>query len=54
MAASVVASKARRTNGKRSAVPRLIDCDVHHNTGGVEELKPFLPRHYAEYVDDFG
>ena len=33
---------------------RLIDCDVHHSNARQEDLFPFLPRHYVEYIKDFG
>ena len=33
---------------------RLIDCDVHHANRKPEDLFPFLPRHYVEYIKDFG
>lgn len=33
---------------------RLIDCDVHHTNRKPEDLFPFLPRHYVEYIKDFG
>ncbi len=33
---------------------RLIDCDVHHNLPNQEVLFPYLPRHYVEYIKDFG
>jgi len=32
----------------------LIDCDVHHVTSGPDDLYPYLPRHYVEYIKDFG
>ena len=33
---------------------RLIDCDVHHNVPEPSLLFPYLPRHYVEYIQDFG
>jgi len=33
---------------------RLIDCDIHHNLPDDEALFPYLPRHYVEYIKDFG
>ena len=33
---------------------RLIDCDVHHVPEREDVLFPYLPRHYAEYIEDFG
>ena len=32
----------------------LIDCDVHHTLPNPEALFPYLPRHYVEYIKDFG
>ena len=32
----------------------LIDCDVHHSTSEQDDLFPYLPRHYVEYIKDFG
>lgn len=32
----------------------IVDCDVHHNVGGVEALFPYLPRQYVEQIKDFG
>jgi hypothetical protein len=28
----------------------LIDCDAHHNWGGVKDILPYLPRYWADYV----
>lgn len=28
----------------------LIDCDAHHNWGGVKDVLPYLPRYWADYV----
>ena len=33
---------------------RLIDCDLHHLVPNEEALFPYLPRHYVEYIKDFG
>ncbi len=33
---------------------RIIDCDVHHQFLEPEVLFPYLPRHYIEYIKDFG
>ena len=33
---------------------RTIDCDVHHNIAGPEDLFPYLPRRYREHMEDFG
>ena len=33
---------------------RLVDCDVHHTIDKPEDLFPYLPRHYVEYIKDFG
>ena len=32
----------------------LIDCDVHHNVPEPDALFPYLPKHYVEYIQDFG
>ena len=32
----------------------LVDCDVHHITSKPDDLYPYLPRHYVEYIEDFG
>ena len=32
----------------------LIDCDVHHTLPSSEALFPYLPKHYVEYIKDFG
>jgi predicted TIM-barrel fold metal-dependent hydrolase len=32
----------------------LIDCDLHHSTSKQDDLFPYLPRHYVEYIKDFG
>ncbi|CAN5803454.1 amidohydrolase family protein [soil metagenome] len=33
---------------------RIIDCDVHHQFDKTEVLYPYLPRHYVEWIKDFG
>jgi predicted TIM-barrel fold metal-dependent hydrolase len=33
---------------------RIIDCDVHHSFPDSSVLFPYLPRHYTEYIKDFG
>ena len=33
---------------------KIIDCDVHHNVSETEVLFPYLPKHYVEYIQDFG
>ncbi|MGB5052262.1 MAG: hypothetical protein WBO46_25155, partial [Caldilineaceae bacterium] len=32
----------------------IVDCDVHHQYDKPETLFPYLPRHYVEYIKDFG
>ena len=32
----------------------VIDCDVHHQFDKTEVLYPYLPRHYVEWIKDFG
>lgn len=39
---------------RRKQAGRIIDCDVHHMAAGPETLFPYLPRHYVEYIRDFG
>ena len=31
---------------------RLVDCDVHHTVEKPDDLFPYLPRHYVEYIKD--
>jgi predicted TIM-barrel fold metal-dependent hydrolase len=38
----------------KSVKIRLIDCDVHHSIPDASALFPYLPRHYVEYIKDFG
>jgi predicted TIM-barrel fold metal-dependent hydrolase len=46
---------AAPTNGAvHKTETRVIDCDVHHNSPSHEALYPYLPRHYVEYMKDFG
>ncbi|MCC6626831.1 MAG: amidohydrolase family protein [Chloroflexi bacterium] len=33
---------------------RLIDCDIHQAVKSDQDLFPYLPRQYAEYITDFG
>ena len=33
---------------------RLVDCDLHHSTEKDEDLYPYLPKQYVEYIKDFG
>lgn len=44
------------TNGavRSRPITGIIDCDVHHQYGKPETLFPYLPRHYVEYIKDFG
>ncbi len=53
---STVADKAvNHTPGPSSKRKiRLIDCDVHHMPSEPKTLFPYLPRHYVEYIQDFG
>lgn len=32
----------------------LIDCDIHQAVTPNQDLFPYLPRQYAEYITDFG
>ena len=42
------------TESKTPSPIGLIDCDLHHGVEKIEDLYPFLPDHYVEYVKDFG
>ncbi|MEM7133544.1 MAG: amidohydrolase family protein [Chloroflexota bacterium] len=42
-------------NGAQKSAPiRLIDCDIHHKNLEQSDLFPYLPKHYVEYIQDFG
>ena len=49
---------AEHTNGATVAHSpvhtRLIDCDIHHQSDKPDVLFPYLPRHYVEWIKDFG
>lgn len=32
----------------------IVDCDVHHAVKKPDDLYPYLPRQYVEYIKDFG
>ena len=57
-----MATNRRRTTRSRSSRKRppetrgirLVDCDVHHATAENDDLYPYLPKHYVEYIKDFG
>lgn len=36
--------------GDRPRQLSLIDCDAHHNWRGVQDVLPYLPRYWADYV----
>lgn len=42
-----------RTSSQSTDI-RLIDCDIHHKALKSSELFPYLPKHYVEYIQDFG
>lgn len=44
----------RKASGRKAKAFPIIDCDVHHGINKPEDLFPFLPRHYVEYIKDFG
>ena len=48
--------EAHKTNGqsKKQSKTLRVDCDVHHSAGKGDALYPYLPRHYVEYIKDFG
>lgn len=46
-------SEAMQTPNPKEALT-LIDCDLHHNPATAEELFPYLPQHYIQYIKDFG
>jgi len=43
-----------KSNGQSATAIRLVDCDLHHMVQRPEDLVPYLPRRYAEYIQDFG
>ncbi|MEZ4728206.1 MAG: amidohydrolase family protein [Caldilineaceae bacterium] len=49
-------AKPKVQNGQAAPQVKMqvIDCDVHHNLPNQEALFPYLPRHYVEYMKDFG
>ncbi len=47
-------SQAPAQNSRALGSVKLVDCDVHHRLPGSEALFPYLPRHYVEYIKDFG
>ncbi len=49
-----LSGRRRRTTLKAKNAIRLIDCDVHHSTEKIDDLYPYLPKQYVEYVKDFG
>lgn len=42
------------TRSEDQAALQIIDCDVHHNVPDPSALYPYLPKHYVEYIEDFG
>lgn len=53
MSATIEAPKSTETH-TTSRETFIIDCDVHHAPGDTKALYPYLPRHFVEYIDDFG
>lgn len=49
-----MASAQPVTAAKSKAALQIIDCDVHHNVMKPSDLYPYLPKHYVEYIEDFG
>ena len=48
---SAVADETRsELGGERPPDLALIDCDAHHNWRGVQDVVPYLPRYWADYV----
>ena len=40
---------------QKNGMSPIIDCDVHHgDLVDLSALYPYLPRHYVEYIEDFG
>lgn len=40
---------------QKNGMSPIIDCDVHHgDLADLSALYPYLPRHYVEYIEDFG
>ncbi len=49
------AAQIATNSAARSGQPTgIIDCDVHHQYDKPETIFPYLPRHYVEYIKDFG
>ncbi|MCZ6636031.1 MAG: amidohydrolase family protein [bacterium] len=44
---------AEEVDGKKTQIG-LIDSDIHHRVKKVDDLFPYLPRHYIEHIQDFG
>ena len=44
----------RQDSSQNGTDIRLIDCDVHHEVLDQSHLFPYLPKHYVEYIQDFG
>jgi len=52
---TIPVATAAPTNGvAHKQKQAIIDCDVHHNSPSYEALYPYMPRHYVEYMKDFG
>jgi predicted TIM-barrel fold metal-dependent hydrolase len=47
---AVASQETGAREGERPRELSLIDCDAHHNWGGVKDVLPFLPRYWADYV----
>ena len=43
----------RATKNAKSGI-RIVDCDLHHSTEKIDDLFPYLPKHYVEHIKDFG
>ena len=50
----VQATAQSSRQAKNKAALQIIDCDVHHNVAEPKALYPYLPKHYVEYIEDFG
>lgn len=46
--------RAAQADGRPEQAIRLVDCDIHHAVKSEQDLFPYLPRQYVEYIKDFG
>ena len=53
MAATITALEIDEQNDIKTKT-FIVDCDVHHSAGKTENLYEYMPRHFVEYMNDFG